>query len=153
MLKTINDLVQQRNKELDNFMNAIKFDIISNKILYDINALPEKLLECCASINIRQNLIEDIPKMMKDLIDISFKTKDSIEDLDELIQQADVIDDAKVWPNLWNGFPFINFWKVSLDIAGENTEYKGKLCETEKKFPRGRRVQRDIAHGIQNDFG
>jgi hypothetical protein len=123
ILKKLNDLVSQKNKELESFMTAMRLDIVNNKKLTDLDQIPEKLLECCASINIRQNLVDDMPKLMKNLIDVSFTTKDSIEDLDELVQQAEAFNDIMVRVKLSASASLLMFDSVAfLTAERENWE-------------------------------
>ncbi len=104
-------------------MTAMRLDIVNNKKLTDLDQIPEKLLECCASINIRQNLVDDMPKLMKNLIDVSFTTKDSIEDLDELVQQAEAFNDIMVRVKLSASASLLMFDSVAfLTAERENWE-------------------------------
>ena len=54
---------------------------------HDYLKLPKKLLECCASISVRPNLLkEDIPSIMKQIVDVSVQTKSKLDDIEEIIE-------------------------------------------------------------------
>ena len=63
LLNKIKSSAEVKNEKLNEFLSALNIDVskLNNQHL---TILPKNLLECCASLSTRSNLLTEIPKIM-----------------------------------------------------------------------------------------
>jgi hypothetical protein len=89
LLRSLTGQVEDKNSQLEQFLQALQIDKLHLNNL-DYLKLPKELLECCASVSIRPQLIkEEIPNMMKQTVDVSIQIKTILEDIEELIESEE----------------------------------------------------------------
>lgn len=77
---------EEKDAQLDQFMTALQVDqlYLDN---FDYLKLPKKLLECCASVSVRPKLVkEELPQLMKQIVDVSVQVKSQLDELEEMLQ-------------------------------------------------------------------
>ena len=61
-----------------------------NQLNFDYLKLPKQLLECCAAISVKPNLLkEDIPKAMKSIVNVSVQAKGILDEIEETIEKEE----------------------------------------------------------------
>lgn len=84
--RTIISQKEEKDLQLEQFMTALQIDQLHLDNM-DHFKLPKRLLECCAAISVRPKLAkEELPQIMKQIIDVSLQIKTQLDDLEEMLQ-------------------------------------------------------------------
>ena len=86
LLRQIISQVDDKNAQLNQFMSALQINQL-HLDNFDYLKLPKQLLECCASISVKPNLLkEDLPKAMKSIVNVSVQAKEILDEIEEIIE-------------------------------------------------------------------
>ncbi|CAF0926517.1 unnamed protein product [Brachionus calyciflorus] len=89
ILRGINNQVDEKNTQLEQFLEALQINELNLKD-FDYLKLPKELLECCASVSVNsQSIRGDLSKAMKKIVDVSVQTRSLIEEIEELFEAED----------------------------------------------------------------
>jgi tyrosine-protein phosphatase non-receptor type 23 len=84
--RTLISQKEEKDLQLEQFMSALQIDQLHLDNL-DYLKLPKRLLECCAAISVRPKLAkEELPQIMKQIIDVSVQIKTQLDDVEEMLQ-------------------------------------------------------------------
>ena len=84
--RTIISQKEEKDLQLEQFMTALQIDQLHLDNM-DHFKLPKRLLECCAAISVRPKLAkEELPQIMKQIIDVSLQIKTQLDDMEEMLQ-------------------------------------------------------------------
>jgi hypothetical protein len=85
LMRQTNEKVNEKNIQLQNFMEAMQIDRLHLND-FDYLKLPKQLLECCAAVHVRPGLRNELPGMMKKIVDVSVQIKSKLDDIEEIIE-------------------------------------------------------------------
>jgi tyrosine-protein phosphatase non-receptor type 23 len=90
LLREVTASVDEKNVQLEQFLSAMHLDQLNltTNIFENYLKLPKQLLECCAALTLRGQLVKvDIPLTMRKIVNGSLETKASIDEIEQLIEQ------------------------------------------------------------------
>ena len=86
LMRQINDQVGDKSAQLNQFLSALQINQLHLNN-FDYLKLPKQLLECCASLSVRQSLLkQEIPETMKSIVNVSVQTKSILDEIEETIE-------------------------------------------------------------------
>jgi len=86
LMRQINDQAGDKSAQLNQFLSALQINKLHLNN-FDYLKLPKQLLECCASLSVRQSLLkQEIPETMKSIVNVSVQTKAILDEIEETIE-------------------------------------------------------------------
>ena len=94
LLRPLTNQAEEKNKQLEQFMSSLgigeRASLGDSASAHDHMKLPKQLLECCASLSLRPTLArEQLPALMRQIVDVSIETKSKLDDILEAIENED----------------------------------------------------------------